>query len=92
MTQPTYLDGNALAGALAEVFAVDVSIATTTCAGCGRHSQVAQLHVYPAGPGTIVRCPGCHDAVMRYVRTPKAAILDLRGTISLSVPLPLPTA
>jgi hypothetical protein len=86
--EPTYTDGNALAGPLAEMFAVDVTVAATTCAGCGRRSAIAQLHVYSAGPGTIARCPGCQDAVLRYARTPTAAILDLRGTISLSVPIP----
>jgi len=46
-----------------------------------------QLHLYAAGPGLIARCPGCHDPVLRLVRTPDRLILDLRGTVSLSVPL-----
>ena len=87
-SEDRYIDGNSLAGPLAELFAVDVSIAATTCAGCGRRSQLAQLLVYSGGPGTVARCPGCDDPVLRYVRTPKAAVVDLRGTISFSVPLP----
>ena len=31
MTEPTYLDGNAAAGALSEVFAMDVTAAITRC-------------------------------------------------------------
>jgi hypothetical protein len=83
-----YMDGNVLAGPFTELFAVDVAAAATTCAGCGRRSHVAQLHVYVSGPGSVARCPGCQDPVIRYVRTPTRAILDLRGTIALSVPIP----
>ena len=86
--EPTYTDGNALAGPLSELFAVDISIADMTCAGCGLRSRAAQLHVYALGPGTVARCPGCDDPMLRFVRTPTSAVLDLRGTINLSVPLP----
>ena len=84
---PEHLDGNALAGPLADIFAVDVTAAATICAGCGRQSRLAELHVYRGGPGIIARCPGCQDPVARYVRTPTSAVLDLRGTVTLSVPL-----
>lgn len=85
--EPAYTDGNALVGPLSELFAVDISLADMTCAGCGRRSRAAQLHVYAAGPGTVARCPGCQDPMLRYVRTPARAVLDLRGTLTLSVPL-----
>jgi hypothetical protein len=90
--QLDYTDGNALAGPLAELLAVDITRATTSCVGCGRRSQVAQLRVYAAGPGTVARCPGCEAPVLRYARTPTRAILDLRGTVSFSVPLPSSTS
>ena len=35
--------GNALAGPLGEIFAVDIPIADTTCVGCGRAVPVAEL-------------------------------------------------
>ena len=35
-----YVDGNALARPLSDVFVVDVSAAETTCVGCGRRSMV----------------------------------------------------
>jgi hypothetical protein len=89
MTDESYTDGNALAGPLGDVFAVDVTVGMTTCVGCGRRSRVAELHVYATGPGSVARCPGCGDPVLRYVRTPTAAVLDLRGTLTLSVPVPL---
>jgi hypothetical protein len=90
MTEPRahdYEDGNTLAGPLGEILAVDITSALTTCSGCGRHDAVAGLHVYAAAPGLVARCPNCEDVVLRYVRTPTAAWLDLRGTVSLHVPI-----
>jgi hypothetical protein len=84
----TYLDGNALAGPLREIFAVDVTAARAQCAGCGRAGAVAELRVYGHAPGLVARCPGCEDVVLRVVRGPDAAWLDLRGTVSLRLPLP----
>ena len=83
----THLDGNALAGPLRELFTVDVTTATARCAGCGHSGTVATLHVYDHGPGLVARCPGCEDVVLRLVRGPDAAWLDLRGTVSLRIPL-----
>ncbi|MFN8169829.1 MAG: DUF6510 family protein [Candidatus Nanopelagicales bacterium] len=48
-TQHEYVDGNRLAGPLADVFAVDITAASTSCIGCGGRSVVAQLHVYVVG-------------------------------------------
>jgi hypothetical protein len=83
----TVLDGNALAGPLREIFAVDVTAATGRCAGCGRVGAVATLRVYTQAPGLVARCPGCEAVVLRVVRGPDRAWLDLRGTVSLEIPL-----
>ena len=80
-------DGNALAGPLAEVFAVDCTAALTTCVHCGRTARVAELHVYLGGPGMVARCAGCDHVVARYVRTRTTARIDLRGTVALTIPL-----
>ncbi|MFG2310499.1 DUF6510 family protein [Streptomyces sp. NPDC048566] len=81
-------DGNALAGPLREIFTVDVTAAVTTCTGCGRSGPVARLRLYGRGPGLVARCPDCAHVVLRLVRGPDAAWLDLRGTVSLRLPLP----
>jgi hypothetical protein len=81
-----YEDGNALAGPLEEVFAVDASAAVTRCAACGRTGRVAELRVYGRGPGLVARCPGCQEVVLRLVRTPRELWLDLRGAVSLRLP------
>lgn len=83
-----YVDGNALAGPLGEIFAVDVVAASGRCVSCGLAGPVAALRVYQHAPGTVARCPGCDEVVLRIVRGPDSAWLDLRGTYSLRVPLP----
>jgi hypothetical protein len=76
---PTYLDGNAAAGTLREVFAVDITAAIGKCAGCGRTGVFAETHVYMDAPGLVARCPGCDDVLLRVVTTPTDTYLDLRG-------------
>ena len=81
------LDGNVMAGALREVFAVDVTTARGQCASCGQVNVVAQVAVYTDGPGSVARCPGCDEVVMRLVRGPDRAWLDLRGVVCLELDL-----
>lgn len=81
------LDGNALAGPLREIFAVDVTTAIATCTGCGRSAAVATLRAYTRAPGFVARCPDCDAVVMRVVRAPDRAYLDLRGTVRLELAL-----
>jgi hypothetical protein len=83
-----YEDGNVLAGPLAEIFAVDLTAAVARCTGCGLAGPVATLHVFRHAPGLVARCPGCEQVVLRLVRGPDAAWLDLRGTVQLRIPLP----
>ncbi|TMS00487.1 DUF6510 family protein [Nonomuraea basaltis] len=83
-----HLDGNALAGPLGEIFAVDVTAATGRCASCGLTGPVASLRVYGPEPGLVARCPGCDEVVLRLVRGPGTAWLDLRGTVSLRMTMP----
>lgn len=83
-----HLDGNALAGPLGEIFAVDVTTATGRCASCGLTGPVASLRVYGPEPGLVARCPGCDEVVLRMVRGPGTAWLDLRGAVSLRLNVP----
>ena len=82
------LDGNVLAGSMLELFAVDVTAATTCCVGCSRVGVVAGLRVFGSEAGYVARCPDCDSVVLRIVSTPRAIILDLRGTVRLEVPRP----
>jgi hypothetical protein len=82
------LDGNAVAGQLGEVFALEITAATSRCAGCGATAAVAELAAYTDGPGAVLRCPGCEGVVLRLVRGPRRLWLDLRGARHLEFDLP----
>ena len=84
-----YVDGNALAGPLREIFAVDVTAAVGQCVSCGLVGPVAALRVYMRAPGAVARCPGCSAVILRLVRGPQGAWLDLKGAVSLQIPLPV---
>jgi hypothetical protein len=85
-------DGNAMAGPLREIFAVDITSAVGRCAGCGRADVVATLRVYAHAPGLVARCPACDSVVLRLVRGPDRAWLDVRGAVSLEIALPADAA
>ncbi|WP_306216032.1 DUF6510 family protein [Actinoplanes sp. RD1] len=79
------VDGNALGGDLAEIFAVDLTGAAVTCGGCRTVSAVAALLVWGPAPGLVARCPECEDVVLRLVRGPAQAWLDIRGAVSIRI-------
>lgn len=85
-----YLDGNMLAGALGELFAVDVTSAVGTCVSCGTRGTIAQTRVYTDAPGLVARCPACGEVVLRLARGPGRAWLDLRGLTCLQLTIPGP--
>ncbi|TYB35114.1 hypothetical protein FXF50_24620 [Micromonospora sp. AP08] len=89
MTDMSYLDGNMLDGPMRELFAVDLSSAMGRCDQCGTTGPVGGLHVYSHAPGLIGRCPACIGVMVRLVRAPDRAWLDLRGTTFLQIPMPL---
>jgi hypothetical protein len=82
------MDGNAVAGVLAEIFAVDMTVARTTCATCADTRPVAELRAYVRSAGTVLRCASCGVAQVRLVRAPDRAWLDLRGVEVLRLDLP----
>jgi hypothetical protein len=79
------LDGNAIGGLLLELFGVELTVATSICGSCGATEQVARLDVYVHAPGVVVRCCHCEDVMMRIVRGPDRAWIDLSGTGSLEI-------
>ncbi|HYU84492.1 MAG TPA: DUF6510 family protein [Kribbellaceae bacterium] len=76
---PSYLDGNAAAGTLREVFAVDLTAAVGRCDGCGRTDAFGAAHLYTQAPGLVARCAGCDAVLLRVVQRPGETLLDLRG-------------
>lgn len=84
----SHIDGNALAGPLGEIFAVDPTAAVGQCASCGHTAPVATLRVYGVASALVARCAVCQEVVLRLVRGPQSAWLDLRGVSRLRIDLP----
>jgi hypothetical protein len=82
-----HLDGNAAAGELSNMFAVDVTAAEGQCSHCGAVRPFAQAIVYMGGPGLVARCGDCQKVLLRLVKTQQRIFLDLRGMVYLSVDL-----
>src|SRR5207248_9584256 len=78
-TSEMKLDGNAIAGLLGEIFAVEMTSAQGTCASCGAVNEVGRVDVYIHAPGTVVRCPDCEQVSMRSVRGRGRCWLALAG-------------
>ena len=74
------LDGNAAAGILRELFALDVTAAEVTCGNCGIVAMVGETKLYGGVMGAIFRCTRCDGIVMRLVRTRVGIWLDMRGS------------
>jgi hypothetical protein len=77
------LDGNGAAGVLREVFAVEMTSASCTCAACGRISPVGALHLYGGTMGSVLRCPSCEALVLCITKIPAGHFIELRGIVLL---------
>ena len=80
------LDGNAIAGLLQEVFAVEMTTAIGTCGRCGTAGPVGAIHVY-RGAGIVLRCPHCNNVLAKIVKNDSQAWIDFQGirTLELAV-------
>jgi hypothetical protein len=78
------LDGNAIGGLLAEVFAADMTAASSTCATCGATRPVAELVVFRRAPGTVVRCRTCDSVLMVFIQAHGRIGVDLTGLANWS--------
>jgi Family of unknown function (DUF6510) len=80
-----FLDGNAAAGPLRELFAVDLTSAVARCGDCGRSARVAEAHLYNHAPGLVLRCAGCDHVLIRMVSSPGRTWLDMGGVSILQL-------
>ena len=78
-----YLDGNAAAGELTEIFATDITAAVGRCAHCGATRRFAEAHLYMQAPGFVARCSVCQHVLLRLVNAGQRVFLDLRGLTCL---------
>ena len=78
------LDGNAIAGLMADVFGTEMTTAVGTCGSCGAVSLVAELAVYLTELGAVVRCRSCQSVLMVFVSVREVVCVDLMGLASLT--------
>ena len=74
-----YLDGNAAAGELSKIFALDVTAAEGQCGHCGATKRFAEAHLYMRGPGVVARCVVCEHVLLRLVNVRQRVFLDMSG-------------
>ena len=74
-----YLDGNAAAGELSNIFAIDITAAEGQCAHCGATKHFAEAHLYTQAPGFVARCATCQHVLLRVVNARQRVLLDMRG-------------
>jgi hypothetical protein len=79
------LDGNAVAGLLQEVFAVEMTTAIGTCDTCGASEPVGAIHVFQ-GAGIVLRCPRCHNTLVKIVKDEARLWIGFPGVRTLEVP------
>jgi hypothetical protein len=82
----TMLDGNAIAGLLQELFAVEITTAVGTCATCGASEPVGAVHAY-RGAGIVLRCPHCGNVLVTIVRDDTRLWIAFPGVRALEVAL-----
>ncbi|UGT62886.1 DUF6510 family protein [Nocardia asteroides] len=82
----THLDGNALAGPLAEIFAVEVTACGCRCGACGAAGPIGAAPAYLRGPGAVLRCASCAAVLLVLTETPAGHRLRLGDGVSLIVP------
>jgi hypothetical protein len=81
----SYLDGNAAAGELNRIFALDITAAKGQCANCGAKRHFAEAHIYVQCPGLVARCAVCDHVLLRLVDAGQRLVLDMRGMTYLAV-------
>jgi hypothetical protein len=82
-----WLDGNGVAGTLAEVFGAEVTAIARTCGSCGTTAAVGAHRAYQ-GAGLVLRCPGCADVAILIARLPDRDVVQVRGAWSVELPRP----
>ena len=74
-----HTDGNAIAGALQEIFVAEMTAVERICQSCGTRSALGAHRAYVTA-GTVLRCPACGDIALRMARLPDSHVVELFGT------------
>lgn len=81
----TTLDGNVLAGALAEFLVPDATTLRARCMNCSRVAMLAQAVVYPDAAGLVARCASCDHVLATIVDAGDRLFLGLSGISAIAL-------
>lgn len=82
----TRLDGNVLAGRLADVLGWDATAADASCGTCGTHAAIALAVVYATSMGAVARCPHCDGVLATFVEADDGRVwFGMPGITALEV-------
>ncbi|MDL5351432.1 DUF6510 family protein [Microbacterium sp. zg-YB36] len=87
-----HVDGNALAGLLADVFATDITVAVMVCAGCGARGPLGGADVEDDGVAAIVRCRSCTHTMLTVLRCADGLTLRVGALDRIELPREIPSA
>ena len=87
MTEERRLDGNSLAGVLAELLVPEMTAARGRCGGCGAIEAIGAGLVYaePDAPGAVLRCCHCESVLAVVVRRNGSTRFAFGGLVWLEV-------
>jgi hypothetical protein len=77
-----HIDGNGIAGLLAEIAGAEMTRAMRTCQSCGDRRAVGEHRAYRTA-GVVLRCPSCQDVAMVVGIQEHRLVVDWRGTYEL---------
>jgi Family of unknown function (DUF6510) len=78
------LDGNAIAGLLGEILAVEPTRLLRRCASCHERHPLAAHRAYRSA-GVVLRCPACGDTALIVGTLDHELAVQLRGTLVVPV-------
>jgi len=78
-----HLDGNGVAGLLAEIATTEMTSVLRTCQSCGDRQPLGAHRAY-RGAGVVLRCPTCEDVAVRIGVLEQRLVVDWRGTYEIA--------
>lgn len=81
------LDGNAIAGDLAQLLVTEGTASLAVCAHCSAEGPLGGGVLY-RGAGSVLRCRSCGNVLLRIVNAPGRMYIELTGVRCLEIRTP----
>ncbi|MEO5920973.1 MAG: DUF6510 family protein [Pseudolysinimonas sp.] len=81
----THVDGNVLAGKLADLFAFDGTMTSIRCPGCSTVEVLATAMVYMDEMGAVARCVHCDAVLLTVVEGDGRSWVSFSGAVAIEV-------